>query len=31
MTKKLSKHYDFSKVQKSVYKRWLENDFSHSG
>jgi valyl-tRNA synthetase len=26
MTKKLSKHYDFSKVQKSVYKRWLEND-----
>ena len=26
MTKKLSKHYDFSKVQKSVYKRWLEKD-----
>ena len=26
MTKKLSKHYDFSKVQKNVYKRWLEKD-----
>ena len=26
MTDKLSKHYDFSRVQKAIYKRWLETD-----